>query len=128
MYGYATGTVRARKIARATYESMPFPCLACGLHPAHDTMANFRTTFLRALTDLCVPILLYAQAMGVLSLGTISLDGTTSHADASKSRAISSKRLRALESHLRTEVDTLFALTEHAEQTEMPEPTFKGLG
>ena len=121
MYGYATGTCSARKIARATYESIPFHCLAGGLYPDHDTIANFRKTFLRALKDLFVPILLYAQAMGVLTLGNISLDGTTIHADASKSRAISDKRLLELDSQLRTEVDTLFALTEHAEQTERPE-------
>ena len=54
-------------------------------------------------------------------MGTIRLDGTTIHADASKSRAISYKRLLELDSHLRTEVDTLFALPEHAEQTERPE-------
>ena len=66
-------------------------------------------------------LLLYAQELGVLTVGNISLDGTNIHADASKSRAISDKRLLELDSQLRTEVDTLFALTEHAEQTEMPE-------
>ena len=111
----------SRKIERATYESMQFHFLACGLHPDHDTIANFRKTFLRELKDLFVHILLYAQEIGVLTLGNISLDGTTIHADASKSRAISDKRLLELESQLRTEVDTLFALTEPAEQTEMPE-------
>jgi len=119
-YGYATGTFSARKIARATYESMPFHFLAGGLHPAHDTIANFRKTFLPALKDLFVHILLYAHEMGVLTLGNISLDGTKIHADASKSSAISDKRLLELDSQLRTEVDTLFALTEQAEQTAMP--------
>jgi len=120
-YGYATGTFSARKIERATYESMPFHFLAGGLHPDHDTIAHFRKTFLPELKELFVHILLYAQEMGVLTLGNISLDGTKIHADASKSSAISYKRLLALDSQLRTEVDTLFALTEHAEQTEMPE-------
>ena len=120
-YGSATGTFSARKIERATYESMPFHFLAGGLHPDHDTMANFRKTFLPALQDLFVHLLLYAQEIGVLTLGNISLDGTTIHADASKSRAISDKRLLELDSQLRTEVDTLCALTEHAEQTEIPE-------
>jgi hypothetical protein len=120
-YGYATGTFSARKIARATYESMPFHFLAGGLHPDHDTLANFRKTFLPELKDLFVPILLYAQEIGGLTLGNISLDGTKIHAEASKSSAISDKRLLELASQLRTEVDTLFALTEHAEQTEMPE-------
>jgi len=121
LYGYATGIFRARKIERATYESIPFHCLAGGLPPDHDTSANCRKTFLPALQDLFVPLLLSAQELGVLTLGNISLDGTTIHADASKSSAVSDKRLLALDSQRRTEVDTFFALTEHAEQTEMPE-------
>src|SRR5712691_4247951 len=120
-YGYATGTFSARKIERATYESMPFHFLAGGLHPDHDTIAHFRKTFLPELKDLFVRILLYAQEVGVLTLGNISLDGTKIHADASKSRAISYKRLLERDSQLRPEVDQLFALTEHAEQTEVPE-------
>jgi transposase len=120
-YGDATGTFSSRKIERATYESLPFHFLAGGLHPDHDTIAHFRKTFLPELKDLFVHILLYAQEIGVLTLGNISLDGTKIHADASKSNAISYKRLLELDSQLRTEVDTLFALTEHAEQTEMPE-------
>jgi transposase len=119
-YGYATGTFSSRKIEKATYESIPFRFIAGGLHPDHDTIATFRKTFLPALKDLFVQILLYAQEVGVLTLGNISLDGTKIHADASKSSAISYKRLLALESQLRTEVDELFALTEHAEQTEGP--------
>ena len=119
-YGYATGTFSARRIERATYESMPFHFLAGGLHPDHDTIANFRKTFLQELKDLFVHILLYAQELGVLTLGNISLDGTKIHADASKSNAISYKRLLELDRRLRTEVDKLFALTEHTEQTEMP--------
>ena len=106
-YGYATGTFSARKIERATYESMPFHFLAGGLHPDHDTIANFRKTFLPELKDLFVHILLYAQELGVLTLGNISLDGTKIHADASKSSAISYKRLLELDSQLRTEVDTV---------------------
>jgi len=120
-YGYATGTFRSRKIERATYESLPFHFLAGGLHPDHDTLANFRKTFLQELKDLFVHILLYAQELGVLTLGNSSLDGTKIHADASKGSAISYKRLLELDSQRRMEVDTLFALTEQTEQTEIPE-------
>src|SRR5713101_949008 len=115
-YGYATGTFSSRKIEKATYESFPF--LAGGLHPDHDTLAHFRKTFLSELKNLFVQILLYAQEVGVLTLGNISLDGTKIHADASKNSAISYKRLLELDSQLRTEVDKLFDLTEHAEVPE----------
>jgi transposase len=117
-YGYATGTFSSRKIEKATYESIPFRFIAGGLHPDHDTLAHFRKTFLSELKNLFVQILLYAQEVGVLTLGNISLDGTKIHADASKHSAISYKRLLELESQLRTEVDKLFDLTEHAEVPE----------
>src|SRR2546428_13796322 len=118
-YGYATGTFSSRKIERATYESMPFHFLAGGLHPDHDTIANFRKTFLPELKDLFVHILLYAQEIGVLTLGNISLDGTKIHADASKSSAISYKRLLELDRQRRIVAVTLFALTKQAAQPEM---------
>ena len=110
LYGYATGTFRSRKIERATYESMPFHFLAGGLHPDHDTIANFRKTFLPALKDLFVHILLYAQELGVLTLGNISLDGTKIHADASKSQAISDKRLLELDTTMLGECAGLFSI------------------
>jgi len=111
----------ARKIERATYESMPCHVLAGGLHPDHDTLATFRTTFLQDLKDLVVHILLYAQELGGLTLGNLRLDGTHIHAAASKGRAISDKRRLARDSQRRLAVDTLFALTEPAEQKERPE-------
>lgn len=50
----------------------------------------------------------------MLKLGTISLDGTKIHADASKHKAVSYKRVLELEIQLRTEVEELFAFSEPA--------------
>jgi transposase len=119
-YGYATGTFSSRKIEKATDESIPCRFIAGGLHPDHDTIANLRKTLLPERKDLFVHIWLYAQEVGVLHVGNISLDGTKIHADASKSKAVSDKRLRALERRLRTAGDELFALTEPPEPTEFP--------
>src|SRR6266511_1422785 len=87
-YGYATGVFSSRKIEKATHETLPFRFLAGGLNPDHDTIANFRKTFLVELQELFVQILLLAQTAGVLKLGNISLDGSKIHADASKSHAV----------------------------------------
>ncbi len=57
----------------------------------------------------------------MLKLGTISLDGTKLHADASKRKAVSYKRLLELEAQLRTEVEELFARAEQSEQPEVPD-------
>src|SRR5256712_9887046 len=119
-YGYASGVFSSRKIERATYETVPFRFIAGNLHPDHDTLATFRKTFLPELKDLFVQVLLLAQEAGVLKLGTISLDGTKVHADASKHNAVSYKRLRELETQLQAEVEELFALSEQSEQPEGP--------
>jgi len=121
-YGYATGVFSSRKIERATHESIPFRLVASGLHPDHDTIANFRKTFLPELQELFVQILLLAQEAGVFSLGNISLDGSKIHADASKHHAVSYKRLLALETQMRQQVSELFALGEQAEQGELTLP------
>jgi transposase len=118
-YGYATGVFSARKLEKASYESLPFRFIAGDLHPDHDTIAHFRKTFLPELKELFVQILLLAQAAGVLKLGNLSLDGTKIHADASKSKAVSYKRLLELERQLQKEVNELFAQSEQAEQWEV---------
>jgi transposase len=120
-YGYATGMFSSRKIEKATYETLPFRFVAGGLHPDHDTLANFRKTFRAEIKALFVQVLLLAQAAGYLKLGNISMDGSKVHANASKSKAVSYKRLLALETHLQTEVEQLFLLADQADRHELPE-------
>ena len=120
-YGYATGVFSSRKIEKATYESIPFRFIAGNLHPDHDTIATFRKTFLPEIQALFAEILLLAQEAGQLELSSISLDGSKIHADASKSKAVSYKRLLELKTLLQQEVQELLALGEQADQAELPE-------
>lgn len=120
-YGYATGVFSSRKIEKATYESIPFRFIAGGLHPDHDTIANFRKSFLEEISNLFAQVLVIAHEMGVLKLGNISLDGSKIHADASKSHAVSYGRLLELEQQLSTEVKELMTLGEKADGQELPE-------
>ena len=121
-YGYATGTFSSRKLEKATYENLGFRYVGGGLHPDHDTIANFRTTFLAELEDLFVQILMLAKLAGKLALGNLSLDGSKIHADASKSHAVSYGRLIQLEAELRAEVGELLQLGEQADQGEIQLP------
>lgn len=120
-YGYATGVFSSRRIERATYEVIPFRFIAGDMHPDHDTIAHFRRQNLGELQELFVQILLIAQTMGVLKLGNISLDGSKIHADAAKSKAVSYKRLVAIEAYLQQQVAQLLALAEMADQAVLPE-------
>lgn len=119
-YGYATGVFSSRKIERTSYEVLPFRFIAGDMHPDHDTIAHFRRQHLGELKELFVQILLLAQAMGYLQLGKVSLDGSKIHADASKSKAVSYKRVLAIEAYLQAEVDELFALAEGADRGKLP--------
>ena len=123
-YGYATGVFSSRKIEQATYECLPFRFIAGDLHPDHDTIAAFRKTFLPELQEWFTQVLLIAHVAGVLKLGRISLDGTKLHADASKSKAVSDRRLLELEVQLSQEVSEWLAL---AERTDRGEPQPEGL-
>ena len=121
-YGYATGEFSSRRIEKASYENLGFRYVAGGLHPDHDTIANFRATFLVELEDLFVQILILAKLAGKLKLGNISLDGSKIHADASKSQAVSYRRLTQLEAELRAEVGKLIEWGESADQGEIQLP------
>lgn len=120
-YGYATGVYSSRQIERATHETIPFRFISGNMHPDHDTIATFRKRFLPEIQELFVQILLIAQMMGMLRLGNISLDGSKIHADASKSKAVSYKRLLAIEAHLQQQVAELMALAEAADKSVIPE-------
>jgi transposase len=121
-YGYATGVFSSRKLEKATYENLGMRYVAGGLHPDHDTIAHFRKTFLGELQGLFVQILLLAKLSGTLKVGNLSLDGSKIHADASKSHAVSYKRLIELEAELQAEVVELFELGEGADQGEVQLP------
>lgn len=63
-----------------------------------------------------------AQVAGVLKLGNLSGDGSKIHADASKSKVVSYKRLGKMEEELRQEVEKLFVLAEQSEKGEVQLP------
>jgi transposase len=120
-YGYATGCFSSRKIERNTYDSVAFRYVAANTHPDHDTIAVFRRRFLSELKGLFVRILQIAQAMEVLKLGSVSLDGTKVNANASKHKALSYEHACKLEKQLMEEVAELMQQAEEADRAEISE-------
>jgi transposase len=116
VYGYATGVFSSRKIERATYDSIAFRYIAANTHPDHDTLAKFRKQFLIELEDLFVQVLSLAQAMKLVRLGQIALDGTKVKANASKHKALSQGHIEKIEAQLRDEVQALLAKAETADR------------
>jgi transposase len=121
VYGYATGVFSSRKLERATYDSVAFRFIAANDHPDHDTIAVFRRRFLKQIEALFVQVLLLAREMGVLKLGTVALDGTKIHANASRHSALSYGQAGKIEAQLQAEVTELLARAEAADQADIPD-------
>ena len=120
-YGYATGVFSSRKLEQSTYDSIAFRYVAANTHPDHDTIADFRRRFLPQLGKLFVQILEIAHQIGVLKLGSVSLDGTKVKANASKHSALSYEHASKLEEQLMAEVSELLKKAESADQTAIPD-------
>jgi len=121
VYGYATGVFSSRKLERATHDSVAFRFIAANEHPDHDTIAAFRRRFLKEIEALFVQVLLLAREMGVLKMGTVALDGTKIHANASRHSALSYEHACKIETQLKAEVEELLKKAEAADQTDVPD-------
>jgi len=121
VYGYATGVFSSRKLERATYDSVAFRFIAANDHPDHDTIAAFRRRFLKDIEKLFVDVLRLAREMGVLKMGTIGLDGTKIHANASRHSALSYEHAGKIEAQLKAEVADLMAKAEAADTADVPD-------
>jgi transposase len=121
VYGYATGVFSSRKLERATYDSVAFRFIAGNEHPDHDTIATFRRRFLKQIEALFVEVLKLAREMGLLKLGTVALDGTKIHANASRHSALSFEHAGKIEAQLKAEVTELLAKAEAADQADVPD-------
>ena len=121
VYGYATGVFSSRKLERASYDSVAFRFIAANDHPDHDTIAAFRRRFLKEIEALFVQVLLLAREMGVLKMGTIALDGTKIHANASRHSALSYEHAGKIEAQLQAEVADLMAKAEAADTADIPD-------
>jgi transposase len=121
VYGYATGVFSSRKLERATYDSVAFRFIAANEHPDHDTIATFRRRFLKEIEGLFVQVLLLAREMGMLKLGTVALDGTKIHANASRHSALSYEHAGKIEAQLKAEAAELLAKAEAADQADLPD-------
>jgi transposase len=119
VYGYATGVFSSRKLERASYDSVAFRFIAANQHPDHDTIASFRRRFLKQIEALFVQVLVMAREMGMLTLGTVALDGTKIHANASRHSALSYERAGQIEMQLCEEVGKLTAMAEAADQADV---------
>ena len=120
IYGYATGVYSSRRIEAATHDSIAFRFIAANKQPDHDSLCTFRKRFLKEIEALFVQVLVIARQMKLLKLGTIALDGTKIHANASRHNALSHGHAQRIEAQLEAEVKQMLARAEAADQAPLP--------
>ena len=120
IYGYATGVYSSRRIEAATHDSIAFRFIAANEQPDHDSLCTFRKRFLKEIEALFVQVLVIARQMKLLKLGTIALDGTKIHANASRHNALSHGHAQKIEAQLEAEVKQMLARAEAADQEPLP--------
>lgn len=120
IYGYATGAYSSRKIERASYDSLAFRFIACNQHPDHDTLASFRRRHGEQFAATFVQVLQIARDSQVSRFGSVSLDGTKIHANASRHSALSYGHTEKIEAQLMAEVQEMLDLAEAADQSDLP--------
>ena len=116
VYCYCTGRFSSRVIEEASHCDVAVRYICAGLHPDHDTICTFRRVNRTAFEKFFVHVLEVAAQSGVMKkVGTVSVDGTKIHANASKHSAVSYARAQEMFEQLENEVATL---TEKAEQSD----------
>ena len=116
IYCYANGIFSSRRIERATYRDVAVRYLTADTHPDHDTICAFRRNNLEAIAASFVDVLELARELKLLSLGTVSLDGTHIKASASKDKNVTYERAQQLRTQLRQDVNELLQQAERADQ------------
>src|SRR5690348_3390864 len=76
LYGYCQGERSSRVIEKRCVRDVAYRVITGGLCPDHATIARFRACHQEALGGLFSQVLRLLAAEGMVSLGTISLDGT----------------------------------------------------
>jgi hypothetical protein len=110
---------RHLKLERTTYDSVAFHFIAANEHPDHGTIAAFRRRFLKQIETRFVQVGGVAREMGVLKIGTVALDGTKIHANASRHSALSYEHACKIEAQLQAEVADLLRQAEAADQADV---------
>ncbi len=118
LYAYCTGIYSSRRIARATYQDIPFRVLAGESHPHFTTINEFRLVHLEALKALFLEVLKLCQKAGLVRLGHVALDGSKVQANASKHKAMTYERMAEEEKRQSLEIEELLERARTIDQEE----------
>jgi len=121
IYCYANGLFSSRRIERATYRDIAVRYLTGNTHPDHDTICTFRRENGALVREAFEQVLRLARQMGLLKVGTVSVDGTHIKANASKHKSVRYDRAGELEQQLRVDIGKLLEQAEASDREDRPD-------
>lgn len=123
IYCYATKCFSSRQIERATYDSIAVRYICASHHPDHDTIATFRKRNKALIKKCFLYVLSLAREMGILNVGTLSVDGTKLKANAAMQ---GKKTFATLESEIKELEAQVTEFISHAEQLDKADNDAQG--
>jgi transposase len=125
LYAYAVGERSTRAIERRCSEDIAFRVITANRVPDHTTIARFRVRHEQALAGLFSDVLVLCARAGLVSVGTVAVDGTKLQANASLDANRCYEAIRAdVERYFRESAEIDAAEDElygHARGDELPE-------
>ena len=128
IYAYCVGIFSSRKIMAALQDLIPLRYLAAGNGPGHRTIARFREQNLSHFVAVFVEVVRIAREAGLVSMGTLAVDGSRVKANASKHKAMSYKRMQEAEKKLKAEIRKITRMAQEIDEAEDAAfgPDFRG--
>ena len=114
LYGYTIGVRSSQKLADRLREDIVFMWLAGRQTPDFRTVSDFRKDRLGDIKHLFEQALTVCMELGMVRVGTVSIDGTSIQADANKNkmqyRKLLEKRKQNIrdKQNIREQIDAMF--------------------
>lgn len=118
VYGYASGVRSSRCLADKLKEDVVFMWLGGRLTPDFRTIADFRKEKLADFKQVFTHVLNQCLALGMASVGTITVDGTAMRASANKNRVVYRKNLATRKELIAKKIDAIIKEAERIDHEE----------
>lgn len=122
IYGYLTQRLSSRRMAQACREDLPMMWLARGLQPRHTVLAAFRAQHADQIPRWMAQVVMACTAAGWVGWQLGAVDGSKIQANASKHKAMSYARMKALVPQLEAEIAALVATHGARDAADRPVP------
>ena len=109
-YGYATGTFSSRRLMSSTQENIAYLYLTRQQTPNFRTISDFRKNYSSFLEQCFIKIVKAAKEIGLMKLGSVSLDSTKIRANASNQKSFTQEQLKEQKRRIEKAIDEAIKL------------------